>query len=153
MRRAIIQIPTKAIDGPSMPIGKSCDGHRWPIESQYGYELSPLGIFSERCNIWESFITTKSPLLVFDFFFKSAFILVGIFEGFGGKNIWLVGKVCICFLLYTFLGKKIRKLAKLDFLTFSFIGKTVFESEGCLFVSIWHSTIDESFAVVFYMHS
>ena len=29
MRWAIIQIPSMAIDGPSMPIGKSCDGHRW----------------------------------------------------------------------------------------------------------------------------
>ena len=29
MRWAIIQIPSMAIDGPSMPIGKSGDGHRW----------------------------------------------------------------------------------------------------------------------------
>ena len=29
MRWAIFQIPSMAIDGPSMPIGKSCDGHRW----------------------------------------------------------------------------------------------------------------------------
>ena len=29
MRWAIIQIPSIAIDGPSMTIGKSCDGHRW----------------------------------------------------------------------------------------------------------------------------
>ena len=29
---AIIQIPPMAIDGPSMPIGKSCDGHRCPSE-------------------------------------------------------------------------------------------------------------------------
>ena len=32
MRWAIIQIPSMAIDGPSMPIGKSCDGHRWAID-------------------------------------------------------------------------------------------------------------------------
>ena len=32
MRWAIVQIPSMAIDGPSMPIGKSCDGHRWAID-------------------------------------------------------------------------------------------------------------------------
>ena len=32
MRWMMIQIPSMAIDGPSMPIGKSCDGHRWAID-------------------------------------------------------------------------------------------------------------------------
>ena len=42
MRWAITKIPSMAIDGPSMPIGKSCDGHRWAIDGLRWAVMGPL---------------------------------------------------------------------------------------------------------------
>ena len=45
MRWAIIQIPSMVIDGPSMPIGKSCYGHRWAAMGLNGVSVRAPGDF------------------------------------------------------------------------------------------------------------